>query len=594
MRFFNKRKNRIIFVVVVVSILVFLIPPLILKIYFNSSLFKEKFSAEINKRFKFQDLSFKYQIGEIGLFSGVEFNNIDIKDKSKNVIELQNCYLSGIYNKAIFGKNKFNLKCGRGSFDIAYFENFKTSSDKYVKDRPKTKDYDISLKIENCEIIYKKYKAEFTLMAKYSNREKYVDIELRDRYRIHIYDINIPEKSAKLSFKNIDIPFLLDRYIGRYSNLINGRLEGSLLVKKNNQEINAEFTDISVINMSISNPLIGESPFKINKFSINGRASLSLVSGLLRFDEIDVNISDIKLIISGRFYKGSYSLKLNTKSAQLNDIAYFFGGEEFEGFDMKGEIRLNLELSGNINENKKIDKVNISGDVYKPVQLSQRLNYLKSDFSYDFTGKNGKKRKIVVGTKNPDYVPFSEIPRYVYGAVVSSEDAGFFGHKGVEFKEIESAIIDNIESDKPYLRGGSTISQQLVKNLFLSREKTLLRKMKELLLSVELDAALSKERILEIYINGIEWGPEIFGIGAATRHYFGKAASELKPIEAAYLASIIPNPNRYYVYFVKDEIPDKWMEKIQNILYKMNLFGFLPDDEYNKSLSEKIIFEHIK
>ncbi|MGB9601096.1 MAG: biosynthetic peptidoglycan transglycosylase, partial [Myxococcota bacterium] len=340
---------------------------------------------------------------------------------------------------------------------------------------------------------------------------KSLDIELKDRYRIHISDINISERSARISFKDMDIPFLLDRYIGRYSNLIGGRLEGSVIVRKVNQELQAKFSDISVLNMSANHPLIGESPFKIRKFLINGRISLSLVSGLLRFDEIDINISDIKFTLSGRFFKGSYSLRLNTESARLNDLAAFFGGEEFEGFDMRGEIKVALEVTGNINDKKKIDRISISGDIYKPVQISHRLNYLKSDFSYDFMNKGGKKRKIVVGTQNPDYLSFSEIPQYVYGAVVSSEDAGFFGHKGVEFKEIESAIIDNIEGDKPYLRGGSTITQQLVKNLLLSREKTLLRKVKELLLSIELDATLSKERILEIYLNGIEWGPEIFG-----------------------------------------------------------------------------------
>ncbi|MCX7959757.1 MAG: transglycosylase domain-containing protein, partial [Deltaproteobacteria bacterium] len=89
----------------------------------------------------------------------------------------------------------------------------------------------------------------------------------------------------------------------------------------------------------------------------------------------------------------------------------------------------------------------------------------------------------------------------------------------------------------------------------------------------------------------IEWGPDIFGIGAASRHYFGKNPSELKAIEAAYLASVIPNPNRYYTYYFKNEIPDKWYEKIQSILYRMNLFQYLSDDEYNQSLNEKIIFE---
>jgi len=590
MKFLKKKRNRIILYIVIILLLIIVLPSIVLKLYINSDSFKKRISEEINKRAKFERLTLSYQIGEIGLFSGVEFLFITFSERNKDILRFQNCHLEGLEKRVILNQNRFVLACEKGAANLDYFERLK-GSERGVERSGAVKRYDVSIRIDNFELLYKRMKAEFELNLKYSDKEKYADIELRDRYKIRVFDIDVASKSAKLSFKNIDIPFLLERYLGRYAGLVNGRLMGTALVKKNAQEINIEFNDISVLNMSISHPLIGERPFKINKFLVNGRLSLSMASGLVRFDEINVNVSEMEFSISGKFYKGEYTVNFVTKRLELNDLAAFFDGEEFDKFSMNGEIRLKTRFNGNINAAKKIDSIVISGEVVKPVQVSKRLNYLKSDFEYEFVHKNGKKRRVVVGSKNPDYINFSDIPISVYSAVVVSEDAGFFGHKGVEFKEIESAIMDNIEGNKLYLRGGSTITQQLVKNLFLSREKTLLRKMKELLLAIELDAALSKERILEIYLNGIEWGPGIFGIGAASRHYFGKEVKDLIPIEAAYLASVIPNPNRYYTYFVKNEIPEKWNEKIQNILYRMNLFGFLSDEEYNRSLSDRIVFD---
>lgn len=590
MKFLNNRRIRVIFYIIVVFLLIFVLPSLLIKIYINSNSFKRKIVAEIDKSAKIDNLKLIFSLGEIGVFSGIEFVDIKLMDKEKVVAEFGNCFVRGVQNKILFGRNIFNVNCKNGITDIGYFEKIK-GTEKKISGQESKSDFSIDFKVDNFEAVYKKFRAEFELSVRYSSKEKFIDIELRDKYRIHITDINIPSKSAKISFINIDIPFILERYLGKYAGLVSGKLSGSVLARKTGQELLIEFSDVAVANMTLSHPLIGERPFGIKKFLTKGSFAISIPSGLIRLNELDINIGDMNFLVTGKLFKHQYSFSLITKKLELNDIAAFFGGEEFEGFDMKGGLKIKLTVSGNIQSEKKIDSVFLEGEVVKPIQVSRRLDYLKSDFTYEFTNKNGKKKKVIIGQKNPDYVSIIDIPPQVYGAVVVSEDAGFFGHKGVEFKEIESAIVDNIESDKPYLRGGSTITQQLVKNIFLTREKTLLRKLKELLLAIELDAALSKERILEIYLNGIEWGPEIFGIGAASKHYFGKIPSELTPIEAAYLASIIPNPNRYYTYYLKNEVPEKWNEKIQNILYRMNLFGYLSDEVYNRSLSEKVVFE---
>lgn len=591
MRFLQSRKSRIVIYSLFLLSILTLFPPVILEIYINSDSFRKRISDEINKRAKFENFILSYEIGDIGIFSGIKFSDIHLKSGGKEVAEFHNCSASGLLKKVLFNKNNFRFSCKKGRLDLTYIEKFK-GSNKGIEQQGAKRSYDIGLKINDFEVEYKRFSARFELSGRYSQRDKFFEIELKDRYRIRVTDIDLNSKSARISFAGIDIPFLLNRYLGRYSEIVEGKIDGSALIKKDGQEIVVEFSNVSVNNLSLNHPLISERGFGIKKFVIDGRLSLSMASGLMRLIQLNADISDMIFSLSGRLYNGKYSLDLMTRRLNIKDLAAFFGGEEFEGFNMGGEIKIKASISGDLKGQKKIEDVSISGDVIKPVQLSQRLNYLKSDFSYTFINKNGKEKKIQIGTKNPYFVHIADIPSYVYGAVVVSEDAGFFGHKGVEFKEIESAIIDNIESDRPYLRGGSTITQQLAKNLFLGREKTLLRKMKELLLAIELDATLSKERILEIYLNGIEWGPEIFGIGAASQHYFGKAPSELRPIEAAYLASIIPNPSRYYVYFVKKEVPEKWYQKVQSILYRMNLFGYLGDDEYNKSLNEKIEFEH--
>lgn len=591
MKYLKKRRWRIILYVIASAALVLFLPPVLLKMYINSSNFREDLISRINERLNFERLHIVYEIGEIGLFSGIEVRYIRIKEKERQIADVRDCYIKGLLGKLLFGENDFAIRCENATLNLNYIENLRGSRSE-LGGLGRASKYSIDFTILNSAINYRKMNLLFNLSGRFSNNERCLYVEQGDRYRVRITNIDLASRSALVSFENIDLPSLLKDYLGEYDDVVEGRLDGSMRVLKAGNEIRFNFSEMTVKDMFLKHRLIGEGPFRISMPLVDGRGSISLISGLLRVDEMRIALGNMIFYISGRFLKGEYFVDFRTERLNLNDLAIFLEGEEMEGFDMNGEIRLRLSLSGTINKKRKIDEISIMGEVYKPEQLSKRLNYLKRDFIYDFVDKNGKKKKVFIGRKNPDYTPLSDLPLYVYGAVVASEDAGFFGHKGVEFKEIESAIIDNIEKERPYLRGGSTITQQIVKNLFLTKEKTLLRKMKELILAIELDASLSKERILEIYLNGIEWGPNIFGIGHASRYYFGKSPKDLRPLEAAYLASIIPNPNRYYSYYLKGEVRDVWYEKIQDILYRMNLFGFLSDEEYNKSLVDKIVFDN--
>jgi monofunctional biosynthetic peptidoglycan transglycosylase len=151
----------------------------------------------------------------------------------------------------------------------------------------------------------------------------------------------------------------------------------------------------------------------------------------------------------------------------------------------------------------------------------------------------GKKYRI-----RQSWVPLSKISPYLIKAVLIAEDDKFWKHEGFDYEAIQKAYEKDLKLGK-FKFGGSTVSQQLARNLYLSPEKTLIRKTREAIITWKMERELSKKRILEIYLNVIEWGEGIFGVEMAARHYFGKSSSELSPIEAARLATILPNPRKY-------------------------------------------------
>jgi monofunctional biosynthetic peptidoglycan transglycosylase len=139
------------------------------------------------------------------------------------------------------------------------------------------------------------------------------------------------------------------------------------------------------------------------------------------------------------------------------------------------------------------------------------------------------------------WVPYSRISNHLKRAVIVAEDSAFFEHEGLDYEQIRESIELSLEEGAT-MRGASTITQQLAKNLYLSPSRNPVRKVRELIITRRLEAALSKRRIFEIYLNSIEWGDGIFGCEAAARAYFNKAAAALEPSEAALLAGAIINP----------------------------------------------------
>jgi monofunctional biosynthetic peptidoglycan transglycosylase len=177
------------------------------------------------------------------------------------------------------------------------------------------------------------------------------------------------------------------------------------------------------------------------------------------------------------------------------------------------------------------------------------------------------------------WVPYERISPLLRRAVLIAEDDAFYDHGGLDWNEMRASARANIGRGR-VIRGGSTITQQLAKNLYLGEERTITRKLKEALLAVRLERALDKRRIFELYLNLIEWGPGVYGAEAAARHWFGRSAPALTPREAALLAAIIINPRK----FSPLDPPQRIERRTKMILDRMHRRGFLTEVQYAEAL----------
>ncbi|KGO89231.1 transglycosylase domain-containing protein [Flavobacterium suncheonense] len=224
----------------------------------------------------------------------------------------------------------------------------------------------------------------------------------------------------------------------------------------------------------------------------------------------------------------------------------------FEGMETEGNFDYQLDFAYNKNKpddlifDSKLNKENLRITKYGAANLAK----LNGEFTYRAIENGVEQRPILVGAANPNYTPLDQISPYLEKAVLTSEDPSFFHHRGFINEAFKQSIVKNIRTRK-FARGASTISMQLVKNVFLTREKTLSRKLEEILLVyiLENNRIASKSRMLEVYFNVIEWGPNVYGIGEASQFYFQKRPSDLTLTECLYLASIVPKPKKFMWQF---------------------------------------------
>src|ERR1700744_1107046 len=365
--------------------------------------------------------------------------------------------------------------------------------------------------------------------------------------------------------KKVEIPMIEKRHRLKVNfDTVTTRLEKV----ENSDGVTKIYGSWSVRNLLINHPGLSSSDIIVPNGSIDanvfvGKNYVSLDSSSL----VHLKKITIKPYLKYQLYPVKiYTVKVNTDWLNAQDVFDSFPDglfDSFTGIQVTGKLKYHLHVF--------LDTSNPDQVQFESALAKDNLNIIKygktdlgklnKPFVYTPYEKGKPMPSRIIGPQNPDFTPLEDISTNVRNAVMTSEDPSFYTNHGFVEESIRKSIATDFK-EKKFKRGGSTISMQLIKNAFLSREKTLARKVEEILIvwMIENNNVMSKNRMLEVYFNIVEWGRNIYGIGEASHYYFGKSPSELTLGESIYLASILPNP-------------------------KTGLYSFLPDGSLRPSLT---------
>lgn len=403
-------------------------------------------------------------------------------------------------------------------------------------------------------------------------------------------------KKADLRFFNRDTGAIKVPYFDERYNLISSfdsiRLNIKNIDKTGGQLHIDGFT--SIVNLKINHPKIASKDVLIKKARFDYRFLLGPNSiaidnnSTAQFNEIKFKPYLSLETEKDTIYKLRIAIPKMKAQSFINSLpdGLFtnFQGMQAEGnFDYKLNFEYNKNKPNQLVFDSNINKENLRITKYGEANLTK----LNGEFIYRAIIDNVLQRPILVGTVNPKYTPMESISPYLQKCVLTTEDPSFFSHHGFINEAFKQSIAKNIKTKK-FSRGASTISMQLIKNVFLTREKTLSRKLEEILLVyiLENNRIVSKERMLEVYFNIIEWGPNVYGIGEASRFYFEKTPAQLNLNECLYLARIIPSPKKFmYQFNAEGSLKESAAQQerfLTNIMLKRGLLA--PDDSLYKSM----------
>ena len=254
-----------------------------------------------------------------------------------------------------------------------------------------------------------------------------------------------------------------------------------------------------------------------------------------------------------------------------------------------GSATIDVQVRGRLADRASLS-VTQKIDFRPPRQMPPAIARLRGDFTFTPDDGPGPHRPIDVSPASPDFIALRDVPPLFVRTLLLAEDTGFYGHRGIDLRELPTALLTNW-SRGGAARGASTITQQLAKNLFLSRDKQLGRKLQELAITFLLESALGKDRILEIYLKIIEWGPDLRGLRPAAHTYFGREPRALTPAEMAFLVSIIPGPIKYQASFAHGSPGPGLQVLIDDLLAKLRSVDAISEDEYRRAVREPILVD---
>ncbi|HVS14387.1 MAG TPA: transglycosylase domain-containing protein [Thermoanaerobaculia bacterium] len=334
--------------------------------------------------------------------------------------------------------------------------------------------------------------------------------------------------------------------------------------------------DLAVRELGLDSPRLAEAPV-IADVSIAGRGSWSADGRRLEVSDARFGLGAAELEVSGSFQPADQARRLEllvtlppTPCNQVIDGVPPSVLGELAAFEWTGTLAgsLVLELDERALSEARLELA--VADRCRFVRWPERvgLERFAGPFAQPVELAPGVVGTMISGPGTPAWTPLEEVSSPFVWAVLAHEDAAFFRHRGFAPWAIETALQRNLVEGR-FVLGASTISMQLAKNLFLARDKTLARKLREAILTWWLEERLDKRRILELYVNVIEYGPSVFGIRQAAAHYFGRQPDELSIAEAVFLANLLPAPGRYHREYEAGVVRDRTRYELQVLLAAM-------------------------
>lgn len=425
----------------------------------------------------------------------------------------------------------------------------------------RTDSMNLQLYLPETQMEQRAFFSQMILLDKNENSNQ----EGKNKY--YIFKGNLGEKSSdesniviySLNNNSVEVPFLQKKF---NSSLIFDTLKASLSSKEGEDETVWFSGELSCLNSSFFSPKITGDTIFCHTASFDFKTTI-------KDDRLEIDSSStIKInefeahphfVWQTEMENHVFSIDVSAPSFEAQNLFSSIPDglcPHLKGIKTSGKLSYDFHFKL---DTKQIDSLEFSSSM-----TSHNFNILQfgatdfripnNAFTHHIYENGVKKRSILLSEENPNYVCTDQVSPYLTNSILISEDGLFFHHKGFLESALRASIIQNIK-EKKFARGGSTISMQLVKNLWLSKEKTLARKMEEALIVwlIENKRLISKERMFEIYLNIIEWGPDVYGAKEAAQYYFEKEPSLLSIEEAIFLTSIIPKPKKFKWSFDKEQ-----------------------------------------
>ncbi|MBL8678025.1 MAG: transglycosylase domain-containing protein [Myxococcales bacterium] len=373
------------------------------------------------------------------------------------------------------------------------------------------------------------------------------------------------------------------RLDGRLRPLGEGRFEASG---------SCELRDFGLAHSKLSHdPVVGLT------VGLDGSAQLDLAQRRISTERLGVAVNDVRAVVTGwaeraedhTAVRASVSMARTSCDGVRRALPPSLTGPVAE-ITFGGEIAANVALEL---DTRRID------DTRLDVRVDDRCYVARDTYARGVARFSGpfvqrvqepdRVRAFVTGPGTAAWVPIGDIAPHMINAVLSREDGRFYRHAGVDPSEIRNAIVRNVSAGR-FVYGASTLSMQLAKNVFLAREKTLVRKLQELVLTWYLERSLGKDAILELYMNVVEFGPGVYGIGPASRFYFGVEPLHLTPLQAIFIATLLPNPVTRSGPFYRGSVGPGTMAMLRGHARIMNHRGLLSNEELAAAMVETLVF----